>query len=552
LSRVDVGPVTPEAWLAQLHEMTISDAAKNGEIAPSTGVTKSTGPVPKTVEEHFEKVSNLRQDWERRNGPGVKDGPELTNHTGNYSNRLFDYIKDREGERLESYKDHKGLTTVGVGFNMDAEGARDRFEQVLPTVDFDAVYSGEVDLLPSQSRALFDGTIGTYESIVSRKIGDAPLSENQRIALTSLAFNSPSLIGDNLTKFVQEGRHIAAANEIKNRSNKNRHPGIQNRRDVEAQTYLGSEQFAEFLELDIGGVESSEVLSMSVGKGTEALDRYVVQQGDSLSEIAERFGTDINTLVNLNKIKDPNMIRVGQQIITQAMIAEVPELDTIDRTLNEDIDVDTDFMISAEAEEMNRSKFGIPPRKPNKETEGPKGNFFSSIVPTHVHAFVSHLVGLDATELRDEEYFKTEERQAITTVVQRAAKRFGIDLTPSKKWHDVDYDLDYTTGQSDVSHSSSKLFGDAEFSIKTTLGNFAWRVDERGHLLVKDKYDFNDAKRVQQANPSFIDKAWLMSKAVGRVVTRGAGLYHIARMAGAAYGSTDGSGATFELDLGPL
>ncbi len=39
---------------------------------------------------------------------------------------------------------------------------------------------------------------------------------------------------------------------------------------------------------------------------------YQVQPGDSLSLIAERFGTDVPTLVALNDIADPNHIEVGQ------------------------------------------------------------------------------------------------------------------------------------------------------------------------------------------------------------------------------------------------
>ena len=44
----------------------------------------------------------------------------------------------------------------------------------------------------------------------------------------------------------------------------------------------------------------------------EATDTYVVQAGDTLSEIAVKFGTTVDELVALNNIEKPNLIRTGQ------------------------------------------------------------------------------------------------------------------------------------------------------------------------------------------------------------------------------------------------
>lgn len=41
---------------------------------------------------------------------------------------------------------------------------------------------------------------------------------------------------------------------------------------------------------------------------------YVVQSGDTLSEIAERYGTTYQTLASLNQISNPNLIHPGQTI----------------------------------------------------------------------------------------------------------------------------------------------------------------------------------------------------------------------------------------------
>lgn len=41
---------------------------------------------------------------------------------------------------------------------------------------------------------------------------------------------------------------------------------------------------------------------------------YVVKPGDTLTKIAARYGTTVNSLANLNGIKNPNLIYVGQQL----------------------------------------------------------------------------------------------------------------------------------------------------------------------------------------------------------------------------------------------
>ncbi len=41
---------------------------------------------------------------------------------------------------------------------------------------------------------------------------------------------------------------------------------------------------------------------------------YIIQQGDSLSIIAERFGVTTEELANFNGIEDANSIKVGQKL----------------------------------------------------------------------------------------------------------------------------------------------------------------------------------------------------------------------------------------------
>ncbi|PLX37153.1 MAG: hypothetical protein C0606_11675 [Hyphomicrobiales bacterium] len=80
-------------------------------------------------------------------------------------------------------------------------------------------------------------TVSTeYEDIVTAKLGDIPDSE-ERVALFTLAYNSPALIGPKLTAAIQNGNRAEAWYEIRYNSNGSESLGIANRRYVEADTF---------------------------------------------------------------------------------------------------------------------------------------------------------------------------------------------------------------------------------------------------------------------------------------------------------------------------
>jgi len=61
-------------------------------------------------------------------------------------------------------------------------------------------------------------------------------------------------------------------------------------------------------------VATATLLPASATAHAEATT-YVVQPGDTLSSIARSHGTTVRSLVELNRISNPNLIRVGQQLI---------------------------------------------------------------------------------------------------------------------------------------------------------------------------------------------------------------------------------------------
>ena len=57
---------------------------------------------------------------------------------------------------------------------------------------------------------------------------------------------------------------------------------------------------------------------------------YIIQSGDTLSSIADRFNVSLNDLMSVNNITDPNTIQAGQQLI-------IPGLQGVTGTLGTEV-----------------------------------------------------------------------------------------------------------------------------------------------------------------------------------------------------------------------
>jgi len=55
---------------------------------------------------------------------------------------------------------------------------------------------------------------------------------------------------------------------------------------------------------------------------------YIVVKGDNLSKIAKRFGVTVEAIVKINKLKDPNIIKIGQKL-------QIPDKEAVTIASNE-------------------------------------------------------------------------------------------------------------------------------------------------------------------------------------------------------------------------
>ncbi len=420
-----------------------------------------------------------------RNKPDVLDDPMLSKNT--YLQRRFEFISGHEGWRDTTYRDTRNLRTVGYGFNLEEPTNRNLFKQALGKTDqdFDDLRDGKQTLTKREGRILFEASSGAAERLISNTFKDVDLKGHERLALVSLAYNHPKLIGPNLTKHVKAGDRDAVMDEIINRSNLHKSNGIQNRRAYEADMFAGMNKD---------------------------------EQEDSQWSVAKLFGISSAEAATL---------RSSDELIEQG------------RGLN------------VQQTEVSDSNMPRPKRKPDAPKEPEKtGSWLAGILPAAVRSFANDMMGRSLEDTRNEDWLSQGEQTALREVTLRKIMATG------KKSGAVDYE-EFEGGIKDVAWNNQqeasgivkRLFTDDQFSVKYTLGAYNYRIDDRGHLIITDQYNWNDAKRLQKQNPSFLDKVDNLQEYRKNPQVNS---YGMMRRIGALFGSVQGKGPKWEMDLGPV
>lgn len=163
-----------------------------------------------------------------------------------YKTLQYQFIKANEGCTLKPYRDTEGNVTVGIGFNMDANGAQQAWSAVFGnSPSFDSVYDDGVALTDDDVRNLFNFCIQQRLEQLKHIYGQNwfKLRPNERLSIVDSYYNAPSLVNEHTHFYKYINQYVdtndseflqQAINEIQNDSNPSQNNGLQNRRDVEA------------------------------------------------------------------------------------------------------------------------------------------------------------------------------------------------------------------------------------------------------------------------------------------------------------------------------
>ena len=66
---------------------------------------------------------------------------------------------------------------------------------------------------------------------------------------------------------------------------------------------------------NVQSLNENEIQSVSGGAYVGPCFVYIVKSGDCLSVLAQRYGTTVTTLCQINNITNPDLIRVGQRLL---------------------------------------------------------------------------------------------------------------------------------------------------------------------------------------------------------------------------------------------
>ena len=169
------------------------------------------------------------------------------------------WVQKIEGKYKHVYNDTAKIPqkTVDHGFNMDSPGADKLWNKAFenysgPKPDFNKVIKGIDDIDKLQIDHLYKHVVQSKEQALINKIGKenwSKLKPNERLALESANYNSPSLIGKKLTGYIQDYAKAGSADDLAKavkelQSNGgNGYPSfnrdLQPRRDAEAKLLAG-------------------------------------------------------------------------------------------------------------------------------------------------------------------------------------------------------------------------------------------------------------------------------------------------------------------------
>ena len=187
---------------------TAKNEVKSSEYTSKEGRLKAASEEKMALADEInDKIGKLDLSTEQ----GMKDLKTLKDN----------WVKAMEGSDEFVYLDSVGKKTVGNGFNMDQVGAKQQWDNAFLDYDgikpnFDAVYNG-AKMEKDQISHLFNKSTQSRQTQLINKIGKenwSKLKPNQQMALESTYYNSPALVGDDLTRYIKNYAKSGSADDL--------------------------------------------------------------------------------------------------------------------------------------------------------------------------------------------------------------------------------------------------------------------------------------------------------------------------------------------------
>lgn len=208
-----------------------------------------------------------------------------------YKKLLNPLLNDVEGNRPETYDDHKGIPTIGAGLNLNDGDVQGLMK--ISSIDPDEVRSGTRKLASEELEHIKNSYIDKREKLVRNQMGSDlfdTMPDNEKAAVMSMGYQSLNLLGPSLVGNIANGDKIGAMREMILNSNKNKNPGILNRRFKEAELYGGPLDFSSTFKT-LSDEEKQGLVKMINGIENEHTKKEVLEKyGPYLGQSMPKMG----------------------------------------------------------------------------------------------------------------------------------------------------------------------------------------------------------------------------------------------------------------------
>lgn len=171
----------------------------------------------------------------------------------------------------------------------------------------------------------------------------------------------------------------------------------------------------------------------------------------------------------------------------------------------------------------------------NLESEQDSGiGSLKNIIPPNIRMFVSDLFG--SKEKFTESDLTGSDRDLLKEIAAGGVDKGFITYE--------DYGVD------SINRNLFRNILDDRYNLKTLLGNAKVEINDKGELVVKDEFDFNDKKDIKNLDDLKFALTDMKDAFQGKKGYGGGGLYSLIRQGAKYFGSGPGEGAPVEINLG--
>ncbi|MEM5591944.1 glycoside hydrolase family protein [Niallia circulans] len=218
------------------------------------------------------------------------------------------------------------LSNTGLSLIKSFEGVRLTAYKAVPTEEHWTIGYGHygpdvkqnMRITQDQADEYFRKDVARFEKAVNDNV-KVPLNQNQFDALVSFTYNcgAGALQRSDLLKLLNQGKYKEAADQFDlwNKSSGKVLNGLVKRRAKEKELFLKDLPKEKVVKPNVEKVSAEIVTKPNKPSTTKkVIKTYKVKSGDALSKLASKWGTTVKRLQELNGIKNPDKIYIGQTL----------------------------------------------------------------------------------------------------------------------------------------------------------------------------------------------------------------------------------------------